>query len=47
MKGEQAPLKFKLEYYDMITSEILNHQQLVTLKGSIDIFVSKSTNNPQ
>jgi len=46
VKGEEAPLRFKLEYFDTNSNQILTHSQLIQLRGSIDIFVSRSTDSP-
>lgn len=47
VQGEGSPLKFKLEYFDTNLGKVLNHKQLIQFRGSIDIFVSRSTDNPQ
>ena len=44
---EFSPLKFKLEYYDTNNCKLLNHNQLIQFRGSIYIFVSRSTDNTQ
>ena len=47
VRGEPSPLKLRLEYYDTSLKEVLQPPQLLQLKGFVDIFVSKSTDNPQ
>ena len=47
VKGEASPLKFKLEYYDSSTGRLLQANQHIQLRGQLDVFVSRSTDNPQ
>lgn len=46
VKGEMAPLKFKLEYYDTSDKKNMSQKSLVGLKGFLEIFFSKTTDTP-
>lgn len=47
VRGEPSPLKLRLEYYDTSRKQALQPQQLLNLKGFLNVFVSNSTDNPQ
>jgi len=46
VKGEIAPLKFKLEYYDTSNKQNVSQKRLVGLKNFLELFFSKSTDTP-
>lgn len=49
VKNEPAPLRFRFEYLDVSRSEsgeVIKREQLLSLKGYLDVFLSKSTDNP-
>ena len=49
VRNEPGPLRFRFEYLDISrvdSGEVLKRDKLLDLKGFMDVFLSKTTDNP-
>jgi hypothetical protein len=46
VRGEIAPLKLRFDYIDLDLNQLISKSQIIEMKNSFEVFLSKSTDDP-